>query len=166
MRINSAAPKFGLIAGGLTVLYLVIFYFIGKRLMLSNGVAWGVVVIYITFMVMACRRDRELSDDYGFRRALRSAFVVYVIANAFYWLTQFLLFNVFDPSLAGIQEQLDVERAQWMAQYMPEDKGREMIQQVREQEFTLTVSNTLLSYSWGLIGGFFVSVVVGMVYKK
>lgn len=153
--------RYGLIAGIGTVAYLLLFYFISPRLMLSSWVMWGSMIIFIAAMVVACLQERAQMDRrYTFRSALRSAFLVYVIASAIYYLFYFLLFNVIDPDLVELQRALILENLEHYGNVLGEDNVEEMIRRYQEEDLQVTFGNTVLDFAWGLIGGFIISLVV------
>lgn len=159
--------RYGLMAGVGTVAYLLLFYLISPRLMLSSWVMWGSMIIFIACMVVACQRERaQMNGGYPLRTALRSAFSVYVIASAIYYLFYFLLFGVIDPELVELQRTLLLENLEYYERVLGEDNVEEMMRRYQEEDLSVTLGNTILDFAWGLIGGFVISLIVAGVMQR
>lgn len=159
--------KYGLIAGTGTVLYLLAFYGVSPRLMLSSWVMWGSLVIYLACMTLACRRERSATTGgYPFQSALKTAFTVFVIANVIYYVFYYVLFNVIDPGLADLQRELVLENMDRYAGMLGEENAEELMRRYEEEDFRVTLSNTALGFAQSLIGGFILALIVAGVMKR
>lgn len=139
----------GTIAGILTVGYFLLFYFIDRPLILTAWVWWGSLVIYLLFMF----RVVQQLDTTAFRQSLQAAFLVFVLANAIFYLFYYLLFSVFDPGLVDLQREMLTDNPLWRDSNTVVD-------------LTVTVSRTLFSFSYSLIGGFLLALIVSAVARK
>ena len=159
--------KYGLLAAGLTILYLLAFYLVDPRMMLSSGILWSALIIYVVFMVMACRR-RQLRNggQLTFRDAMQSAFLVYVIANAGYYLFYYLMFNVFDPDLALVQREVMLENIKDMDRFLDEQQREELLRNLEQQDLRIGIWSLLLSFGQGLIGGFIISLIIAAFFSR
>ena len=103
---NQHAIKFGILAGIGTIIFLFLFYWIDRKLMLSPSVIWSTFFLYLLGMYMACVEERKDNGGYlAFKDALKAAFLVYVVANIIYYSYNYLLFNFIDPEMLGIQKE-------------------------------------------------------------
>lgn len=153
--------KFGLFAGVATILYLLIFYWINPRLMLSWGVLWSSLLIYLAFMALAVRRLQAISAEHPpFRLALRAAFLVFVVANAVYYLFYFVLFKYVDPHLLVLQQEMMVETTQRFSGLLGVENAEEVSRQFEQNDLQITLANSLFSYAWSLLGGFLLALAV------
>jgi hypothetical protein len=165
MRDNSGIT-YGLLAGMAVVGYFLLFYFIDAQWMLSAGVTWSSLLIYLLFMVFACRKDVAEKEEPSFRVFLRSAFTVFVIANASYYLFYYLMFNVFDPSLADVQrDMLEASLARNENILTPAIK-KTIEEQIQGDDFGVSFKDTFFGFAWGLIGGFILAAIVAAIFDR
>ena len=74
--------KYGIIAGVALVGYFLLFYYLSKEMMLGQVGQLGSYLIYIAFMFIATKQ----AGDLDFKGLLRTAFAVFLIMNAFYYI--------------------------------------------------------------------------------
>lgn len=139
----------GIIAGVLTVGYFLLFYFIDRAFLLNPWVWWGSLVIFLIFMFRVVRQI----DSTTFRLNLQSAFLVFVIANAIFYLFYYLLFSVFDPGLVDLQREMLADNALW-------EGGN------TEIDLSVTIGRVIFSFAYSLIGGFILALLVSAVSRK
>ena len=116
------------------------------------------LIIYVLAMYLAAKR--AISED--FRSVLRAAFAVFLIANALYYVFDFILFNHIDTSLARLQADLAIVD-------MKLDTPLE--QQIQREEDILSadihnVGSLIKRYLKAAIGGFTLSVLVAYLVKR
>lgn len=136
-------------AGVLTVGYFLLFYFINRALLLNPWVWWGSLTIYLVFMF----RVVQQLDTTAFRQSLQGAFLVFVIANAIFYLFYYLLFSVFDPGLVDLQGELLEGNPLW-------EGGN------TELDLSVTMGRVIFSFAYSLIGGFILALLVSAVARK
>lgn len=162
---DNYAVKFGLMAGGGTVIFLCLFYWIDKVLILQPGVIWSTLILYLLGMYMAPLEVRKSQDGIiDFKTALRNAFLVWVIANAIYHLFNYLLYNILDP------EMLEVQR-NYMLDNFDKIEGilsRDNIETLKEGTNQLNYSffTVLTHYASSLIGGFLFAAVIARMIRR
>lgn len=139
----------GITAGILTVGYFLLFYFIDRAFLLNPWVWWGSLIIYLVFMF----RVVQQLDTTAFRQSLQAAFLVFVIANAIFYLFYYLLFSVFDPGLVDLQRELLAENPLW------QDGNT-------EPDLSVTIGRVIFSFAYSLIGGFILALLVSAVARK
>lgn len=156
-----------MLAGGITIAYLLVFYFIDRQLMLNPWVIWSTLAIFIAFMIQACRREgEEYGKQYPFRTALRTAFQVYVVAALLYGAFYYIMFNFVDPGLADLQREMVLERLQGSTGALGENNTETLLERFKEEDFGVTLGDSLLSLGWSLIGGFIVSLGVAGAMRR
>ena len=89
----------GLLAGVATIAYAFSIYTFQKAGFFSTWFYVSTLVIYGFSMYFASKK--AISED--FKVVLRTAFAVFLIANALYYAFDFILFNYMDKSLAAFQ---------------------------------------------------------------
>ncbi len=105
--MNSKSRTYGIIAGGGTVLYLLLFYFADAANIHNPAIVWSSLIIYLACMYKAViERKNDLGGSIEFRDAASAAFVVYLIANIMYYGFIYLMFKYFDPELVDLATAL------------------------------------------------------------
>lgn len=164
--LKNISVRYGALAGLVTILYFLFFYAIGKRLMLSSGVSWGSFAIFVVFMVMACRQEAKERDAFSFQEALRTAFLVFIVADVIYYLFYYVLHGLIDPELVAIQREMMLETSQWLAENLGAGELQQDIESLGEEDLRISPGSLLLSLSWSLIGGFIISLIIAGVNKR
>ena len=163
---KNTAVNYGILAGVGAVAYFLLFYFINKRLMLSPAVNWGSVAIFILFMVLACRRQGDLQEAFGFKEALRTAFLTYLVADVIYYVFYYVLHGMVDPELAVIQQEMMLETTERLGEMLGSDVLEEDIGKLSREDLEIRPGGLLLSLSWSLIGGFIISLIIAIFTKR
>jgi hypothetical protein len=149
--MQQTAIKHGIIAGIATVLYLLVFYYFDRASILNPLVYWSTLVIAGVGMVAAVKKQRsDTGGKIDRQTALKTAFLVFVIAMLIFNLFVFVLFNYVDPGLADLQKQ------------MMEEAGRA----TKDLDFKMTLGRVMFGYAFSLIGGFFISYLIASILKK
>lgn len=150
--------RYGIITGIVTILYLLIFYFVDKPTMLGGGIAWSTNILFFVGMLFAARETRNELELLSFREALSIAFVTYVVANLFYYDFLYILFNFVDPELLELQKQVGLEaiRDSGMG-----DMFEEQIKVIEETTPTFSIWQALGGYLQSAIFGFILSLLIG-----
>lgn len=158
---NDPGIRNGLIAGVAIVFYFLLFYFISPKLFFGVWTQWGALVIYLAFMTKACWDKRKvLEEDFDFQQALKTAFVVYVVAAFIYALFNFLLLTYIDPELLEVQRQVLLERLEVSQALMNAEELESMKRTIADQDLSIDFQSAMLSFGLSLIGGFILSLIV------
>ena len=141
--------KWGLIAGGLTVAWLLAFYAVDPELMLRPWVVLATYVFYVVAMFRAAAPEpsNELKDY------LRPAFLTFVIANLIYYAFNYVLFAHVAPTL------IDVQAAELEAAGRLNDVGG-------RQALEVTLGGTALTYLSSLPGGFLLAFLTALALRN
>jgi Protein of unknown function (DUF4199) len=148
----------GIIAGIAVVGYGLLFYYVDRTSTFSPSIRFSSLLIYALFMFLAIK-DVKAPD---FKVLLRGAFGVFLIANAFYYVYDFVLFNYIDPSLIDIEKDMAIEL------YRPNTPINElydMEQGIRNAVAHNFSSNLLQFARWSIIG-FGLSLLVSYFVKR
>ena len=144
--------KYGVLAGGVVILYLLLFYLIEKGLMFSMGVAWSSILIYAFFMYKAIAEQRTIFEGkITFREAVSVAFLTFIIANIIYYVFHYPMVKL-DPSLVGILKEMSID---FYKKIMSNQDGEEIEKSFKD--FDINLSTIFLSFARGAIGGFILS---------
>ena len=150
--------KNGLLAGVVTMAFLSAVYAIDKTWLFSMTVISATLVLYMLPMYRAANDVKMLE----FKAVLRTAFVVFLIANAIYYVFDWVLFNIVDKSLANVQAELAIE---YYRPSTPIDKQSELADGIRAANIH-DVKSLIYRFVRGAIGGFGMAVLAAFLVKR
>lgn len=165
--MNSTILKYGLYAGAGTIAYLLLFYSIGPKVMLNTWVSWSSLLIYIAAMIKATIEERNAAEGhFSFRLAVRPAFGVYVLASVVYFLFNYIMYNYVNADLPEIQREVMVEQSQFFAERLGKQELADQMENIKADDLRVSVRNSALGFMWSLIGGFVLSMIIGLALKR
>ncbi len=139
----------GCLAGLATIAWISVFYFVEKTYIFQPWVPISATIFYLYAMYQGAgliRSDQVLPY-------LRPAFLVFVIANVFYYGYYFVLFKYVDPGLVDLQAN--------------DLAARELLEEVGGRDaLEITFGTTLLSYFRSLITGFILAVILAFFLRN
>lgn len=154
---------YGSVAGAVTVLFFVVIYLIDKKLLLNPWVAYSPMLIYVAAMYLASSKGRETTDGpFPWREALRIAFIVFLVASAFFYVFYYVIHQV-DPSLAILQKDYAREN---LPRIVKPDKLQEAYRTLEEQDFRMTLGRTILGWAQGAILGFGLAALIALLTRR
>jgi hypothetical protein len=148
----------GIIAGIAVVGYVLLFYYMDRQSALSTSVRLSALLIAAFFMFLTIKDVK----DPDFKVLLRGAFAVFLMANAAYYVYDFVLFNYIDPSLVDIEKEMAIEA------YRPTTDIKDLFdmeQNIRNAKAHNFSSNALQFARWA-IPGFGLSLLVSYLVKR
>ena len=162
---NNHAIKFGAFAGFGTILFLFLFYWIEKELMLSPGIIWSTMLLYILGMYMAPLEVRKEKEGYiSFKSALKPAFLVFVIANSIYHLYNYALYNFLDSEMLSIQQKYMLENMNVLDNMLSEEQMEAFEDGVDGLNYNF--STVITTYFSSLLGGFFLAAIIARTIRR
>ncbi len=141
--------KWGVIGGALRIGLFVLMYFLGREAMLARELWLGSMLIYAWAMYQA---QKEVEGD-DLRAYIQPGFLVFVMANALFYVFYYLMFTSIDPSLVDLQ--VEMLEAKGM---LKEAGGRAAV--------TPTAKATFFDYVRSLIPGFVLAAAIGWVLRR
>ncbi len=161
MIASNPSVKYGLIAGIGTVAYFLLFYFIRKPLLFNPFVYWASLGIYLALMWRALQEEQHAveagstaGERLGFQAALRTAFLVFVIANLSYYLFYYLLYGLIDPGLIDLQREVMRESLKNAGKFLSEEQVAQMRESTEGDALIPTAGKVFFTFVRSLIGGF------------
>jgi hypothetical protein len=148
----------GITAGIATVAYAFLIFSAQKQGFFSMWFYVSTLVIYGLGMYLASKQ--AISED--FKVVLRTAFSVFLIANALYYAFDFALFNYIDKSLATFQADAAIA---YLKPNTPLEEQIRMEENIRSADIH-NVPSLVKNYLRGAIGGFVLSVLVSYLVKR
>jgi len=132
--------------------------------MLSMWVYWTPLIFYLFFMSKSCLEKRAShGGNLIFKDAVRTAFVTFLVANAVFYIFNFLLFNFVDPEMVDIQMEMAKEL---YPKILPKEQAKDMIQTMKKEGFEMSLPNSIFAYAKGAIGGFVLSLIVAGITRR
>lgn len=156
--------RYGGLIGITVIIYMLIFYFYDKKVMLGPSVLWSTTLLYIVGMFFAAREERKKREFITFREVLSVAFVTYLVANVYFYNFIYILFNFVDPTLPELQLQVGIEnaKASGLSEYL-----EDAIAKIEEMPAELTLGQAIFDYIRSAIFGFILSLAIaGSVRNK
>ena len=163
--------KYGLLAGIATVVYMLLYYFVDKKLMMGAWVYWSSIAIFCTAMIMAILSVRRKQDyQLVFFEAVKTAFIVYLIADIIWYIFYYLLFTFFDPEMVEVTRQITIDALNAYKDagesYIGDQNIAAKIKETQAADFGLSIAMLLPKLAYGLIGGFIFSLIFGTTLKS
>jgi len=159
--------SYGLMGSVISVLSFVLLYFAGASAFV-NPLAWGLIVIPITMMVLACRAQKKQQEGFlTFSEALKIAFGVAVIMALVSSVCNYVVFNFIDVPFRERLQQLMMEKSESMMRKFgaPQDQIDKAIQKMaNDNQYSL--ANTLKGFAFVCIFWFIVALIVAAIVKK
>ena len=160
--------RFGLIAAGITLAIYLLLYFLNKQIMVGPIPHWLTLAVVVLGMYWAVRTERiEIRQTYPFKKALQTAFLVFLITTLSFHAFYYLFFAVIDPELIDLQIAENMKWTKWLGQTSigldPEDPA---YKEFENMDHKLTIGNTFFSLSRSIIGGFLIALPIAGIFKR
>ena len=172
MTIETSSPKnlgvlYGLINGGVAIVFTVILYLGGANTFVSPvayvGMALPIVVCVIGGLQI--RKQRGGSLEYG--EALKVTFLILIIGSLIATVFQYILFNYIDVSFREALAQVTAEQAEKLMRRFgaSEDKIDKAVEDTLNKN-NYTIGRLLLGFVFGCIWWFIVALIVSAFIKR
>ena len=160
--MGNISVRYGSIAGMLTIAFFVLIYLIDKPLVFNPWVAYSPLLLYIGAMYLAAVNTRdETEGPFLWKDALRIGFLVYLVANAWFYIFYYIGHQA-DPALIDIQREIMREA---LPQYTEPAKLPEAYEDL-EKMGPPSLGQILLGWAQGAILGFGLAALVGLVTRR
>jgi hypothetical protein len=156
--MNRTVLIFGIVAGIATVGYYLLFYMMQPDWMLGGGVYFSSLLIYGVGMYAAIKDKVEVD----FKSLLRSAFIVFLIANVVFYIFDFVLFKIIDPGMAERQANLAIAM---LEPHTPIEQQVEMRKNIENTDLH-SFGYIAYRYAKGTLGGFGIAAFVAYLVKR
>ncbi|WP_425636128.1 DUF4199 domain-containing protein [Algoriphagus yeomjeoni] len=166
-----AAIKPGLTIGLVSLALTFIAYFIDSTLLGSGWFGLVAIVVFIVLIIYFGKEYRtELGGFMSFGTAFNFCFIAIVISGLISLIGQILLFQVVDPSLAGVLADQAFETQMSIMEKFGQDPDT-MDPAVLEEMRTgaakgFTLSGQLMSFGFGLIVYAIIALILAAILKK
>lgn len=158
---------YGLINGGVAIVFTLILYFIGVNAFLSMF-TWVGVALMIAVSVMGGLQKRKLQGDYiEFGEALKLTFTILVLGSLLNTIFEYILMNFLDVPFRQALAQATADKAEQMMERfgMPESQIDKATEQILNGN-TYSAGSLFLSFAFRCIGWFIVALIVSAIIKR
>ena len=154
----------GLYGGVGVIAYSLLLFIIDREYLIQPQLTWASLIIYVLFMVRAVQQERELSAEavFSMRSGTRTAFWVFLIISTVYYIFNYIMFNVIDPDLTDLQKQLLLDQEDFIREFF----GDEYFEAIRDKDFKITIANSFFAFCQAAIGGFLISLLIGLTHRR
>ncbi|MGB1204593.1 MAG: DUF4199 domain-containing protein [Chitinophagales bacterium] len=160
---------YGMTIGSLMVIVYLLLYFTDVRLFLNFWIGISFFVVTIAAMVIAAKRTKtELGGYATFQQALQPAFLTIVIVQFIGNFFNYLMYNFVDPSLSESLREVTIEMTYGWLQNMnaPEEVVEQSLSDIEQQDFTVSLSSTLIGFAVTVFVGFGIAAIVALFVRN
>lgn len=158
--------KNGLILGGVLVALTLILYLIDPRFYLTWGSWIGyVVIIYFMYKTAVAVRESE-GGVLSFGSAFVASLVPMVIGLLISYIFAYILQNFIAPELTDLTKEIAIEAIEKVAEMFGGDMGDEMMEQIENEDYSLTMGKTLMGWIFSSLIGCIPALIVAAITKR
>ena len=162
-KISDTRPdiRYGIFAGVGVVLFFSVLWLSFPRAAFGTFSLYFSLLIYFICMFLAVIESHKKTEGgLAFRQAAQKAFVVYLIANVFYWLYYWLMHSL-NPEIATYQKTDALETAK---HFFPKRELAKRLVSIQESDFSVSFWHAVQHYFTGVFGAFFSSLFIAFVH--
>jgi hypothetical protein len=158
--------RYGFIGGFLSFFFLSVMYVINKELLIGNA-RLAVWLLVVGVMFLGVNRERSLiAEEYPFKWALRSAFLIFIVAQGILLIYDYIMFNFYDPSLPLLYKQYELSELMKMKGTVSDYQWNEMHHAWETSDYKPTLGNVFFQFFVNNLYGFTVAFVVALIMRK
>ncbi len=162
---DNHAVKFGVLAGLGTIIFLFLFYWIDKKLILSPEIIWSTMFLYLLGRYMAPTEERKENGGYlDFKPALRAAFIVWIVANGIYHSFNYVLYNFLDKEMLNVQKQYMRDNIGNLEGFLGEENYEVFVANIEQMNYSFPTVFT--AFVTSLIGGFILAAIIARLVRR
>lgn len=162
-QVSGTKPeiRYGIFAGIGTVLLFSVLWLSFPESAFGLVSYYTSFLLYFLFMFLAVNESHQKTEGgINFRTAARTAFVVYLIANLFFYLF-FWFMHSLNPEIAEMQRADYLENAK---HFFPKNELDDQLRALEKADFSVTAGKAFTYYIKGIFGAFAASMFVGGVH--
>lgn len=153
---------YGFAGGGVVVATMALVYSQSREAFLSPLFQWSLIVVYLVAMTLAALRRPPAPRTV----AVRAALICYLLVSASYYLYTYLLYEVFDPDLYGLQSELMIANAERFQSGQPGRLSDSPAVVYAPERLRYTLSGIAYNYAFGALSGAAVSFLLGTLLGR
>jgi hypothetical protein len=162
-KISDTKPeyRYGIFAGIGTIIFFSVLWLSFPRQAFGLPSFYVSILIYLIFMLLAVNEiNGKQEETLGFRQASQKAFIVYLIANIFFYLYYYMM-HKFNLEIAEYQRADLLENAKYL---YPKDQLFKQLQAIKKADFSVTLWGTIKDYFLSGFSAFFSSFFVAFIH--
>jgi len=165
--MNNKGFSNGLIAGLITIILLLVIYFIHPESLVKYGAYLG----YVIFLIFMYKSGKEARDEAGglisFGTVLGPIFLTFVLGSLIVTLFNYILYNFIDASLSDIMMEIAMEQIEKMSGFIGEEGVEAAMEEIENSGFQLTIGKSMLNWAFALIiPGIIFALIEAAILKK
>lgn len=162
--MKNNALRLGLLTGLITILLFFIAYQISPKGMLSPLLYWGSLIVFFLGMLGATLLEKRRGKGVlPFRKALKTAFFTFMLANLLFFIFYYWMFTSYAPELPSLQKEISAEFYRYN---FSGSELRKKLSLLEESDFGVTLQTVFSGYAYGAIGGFILSLLLGLLVRE
>lgn len=164
--------KWGLIGGFVAIAIGVALYFTDIPMLFSLKYGILLLIIFgVTGILAGLERKKANGGLINFKEALQPVFTTFVIGSLLSSIFIYVLANFIDPGIIVKMKEAAIKSYESMAPMLrtigtPKDEYDKGLADIRNQDFSVTLSGSFMSYLMGLFQYFVVSAIIALVLRK
>lgn len=164
--MENPSVKYGLLGAGVLIVFYLLLWVLDPMYYFKFGLLSFFITVY--FLYLAVKEERIFGDGFiSFAGAFKTSFITVVIMSAITLVFGILLFKVIDPGLSDVQKQFSIEFTQWWLNTLGAgEMAEEVLDQIEEQDHSISVGRMIFGYFTGLIWWAIVSAIVALIMKR
>lgn len=162
-KISDTKPeyRYGIFAGIGTIIFFSVLWLSFPRQAFGLTSYYISIVIYLICMLLAVNEiNAKQEETLGFRQASQKAFIVYLIANVFYYMYYYMMHEL-NPEIAEYQRADALENAK---HFYPKDELFKQLQAIKKADFSVTLGAILQYYAKGVFSAFFSALFIAFIH--
>jgi len=165
--MNNRGFSNGLLAGLLSIIVLLVLYFIDMNIYMKWG-GYILYVVYIYFMYKAGKESRDDQDGFiSFGKVLGPIFLTFVVSSFVVFLFNYIMYNFIDQSLLDMMQEQAVAQIEKMSGMLGEEATELAMEEIEEKGVDFGWDKVLLGWGFNLIiPGIILALILAAILKK
>jgi hypothetical protein len=164
--------KWGLITSVVIVLTGIALYYTDQQTLFSLKFNFiQLFICAVTGLLAGLEQKKKAGGYIGFKEALQPVFITFVIGTLVGTLFMYIIANYVDPGLPARMKAADLKALEQMeaaqkAAGINDSRLGEQLTQLKQQDYSLTLVASILSYLTGLFLDFIIAAILAVVIRK
>ncbi len=169
--MNNDSVKFGIIAGMAYVVIQMLIYFVSIEFMFGwTGIfsMLGIITVLAVWAIVSSISNKKKAQGgfIEFKEAFKEGFIAVVMISLITSAFNYMLYNFIDPGLIGMLKDFAVEgTASWIEGSVSEEQFEEIMEQMENEDYSITVLKTIGQVFQGILFGAFPTLIASAAMK-
>ena len=158
--MNKIAVNNGIFMGVILMVASMLLYFVNVETFLTMKSYILFFVVLLLYIKTANDLKKSQGGFLSFGEGFKAIFIASVVGFGICTIFEYIHFNLIDPTLADQMKDLTLEKMDEAAGFLSDDMLEKATEAIEDQEFTITLSRSLMNYVVRLV---FPAAVVGAI---